>query len=305
MENEQNPRIGEQRKMNNGLYATIIEYRRSYDIDIQFEDGTIVKNKAYKSFKIGDIGYPINHIGEQKIGEQRQMNNGMYATIIAYRNNTDIDIQFEDGTIVKGKQYWNFKVGNIGYPINHIGEQRQMNNGMYATIIKKTGQGISRNPLYTVQFEDGTKVYDKNYAQFKIGNIGYPTINRLGEKRQMNNGMYATIIEYRRSYDIDIQFEDGTIIKNKAYKSFKIGEIGHKYLKKNGFSIYQGFEVSYAYTNDDNTKVYYKTKCLCCGKRALLTPQDMITHRKQEPFMMQDINNEEKRIEGDENDYER
>ena len=59
MENEQNPRIGEKRQMNNGLYATIIEYRRSYDIDIQFEDETIIKNKAYKSFKTGEIGINI------------------------------------------------------------------------------------------------------------------------------------------------------------------------------------------------------------------------------------------------------
>ena len=107
---------------------------------------------------------------------------------------------------------------------------------------------------------------------------------RIGEKRQMNNGLYATIIACRRSADIDIQFEDGTIVENKTRRSFTKNSIGHKYLKMKGFSIYQGFEVSYAYTNDDNTKVYYKTKCLCCGKKALLTPQEMIEHRRMEPF---------------------
>lgn len=58
----------------------------------------------------------------------------------------------------------------------------------------------------------------------------------------------------------------------------------HEHLKKKTPSIYQGFETVYAYVGDDNTKVYYKTKCLCCGKKALLTPQEMIEHRKYEPF---------------------
>lgn len=112
-----------------------------------------------------------------------------------------------------------------------------------------------------------------------------PTMeNRIGEQRQMSNGMYATIIAYRTARDIDVQFEDGTIVTNKRYGNFKRGEINHEHLKKKTPSIYQGFETVYAYVGDDNTKVYYKTKCLCCGKKALLTPQEMIEHRKYEPF---------------------
>ena len=33
--------------MNNGLLATIIAYRNTQDIDVQFEDGTIIYNKMY------------------------------------------------------------------------------------------------------------------------------------------------------------------------------------------------------------------------------------------------------------------
>ena len=48
---------------------------------------------------------------------------------------------------------------------------------------------------------------------------------RIGTSLMMNCGMRATIIEYRNSCDIDIQFEDGTIVKNKEFKSFQKGEI--------------------------------------------------------------------------------
>ena len=44
------------------------------------------------------------------------MNCVMKATIIAYRNSQDIDVQFEDGTIVKHKRIGNFRGGHIANP---------------------------------------------------------------------------------------------------------------------------------------------------------------------------------------------
>ena len=267
-------RIGEQRQMSNGMYATIIAYRTARDIDVQFEDGTIVTNKNYRLFKEGNIGYYTHHLNEIRV-----MNNGMKAKVIAYRTHLDIDIEFEDGTVVKNRQYYLFKIGNIGYPQKScLYETNIMKNGMNAKII-----ALRNKKDMDVQFEDGTIVTNKNYEDFKRGKIGYPK-NRIQKIKQMSNGLYATIIEYRNACDMDIQFEDGTIVKNRRYGNFKRGDISHEHLKKKTPSIYQGFETVYAYVGDDNTKVYYKTKCLCCGKKALLTPQEMIEHRKYEPF---------------------
>ena len=53
-------RIGETRMMNCGKKATIITYRTSHDIDVQFEDGVVVYNKKYSMFQNGSIGYPLN-----------------------------------------------------------------------------------------------------------------------------------------------------------------------------------------------------------------------------------------------------
>ena len=50
---------------------------------------------------------------------------------------------------------------------------------------------------------------------------------RIGEKRIMNNGMEAEIIEYFNTYDITVRFSDGTIVKHAAYGCFKRGKISH------------------------------------------------------------------------------
>ena len=44
-------------------------------------------------------------------------NNGERMTIIRYGNKKDIDVQFDDGTIVEHKQYDNFKRGNVKNPM--------------------------------------------------------------------------------------------------------------------------------------------------------------------------------------------
>ena len=224
-------RLEETRRMNNGMMATIITYRSCKDIDVKFEDGTIVYKKRYEHFKNGSIVNP-NYIQYSKLGETRKMNNGMLATIITYRTSMDIDVQFEDGTIVYHKIYDSFKKGKIANPNyiqnSRLGEIRKMNNGMLVTIIAyRTSIDID------VQFEDGTIVYHKTYDSFRKGAIANPNykikskINRLGETRRMNNGMMATIIAYQNNTDVDIQFEDGTIVYHKTYGSFKKGEIAN------------------------------------------------------------------------------
>ena len=57
------------------------------------------------------------------------------------------------------------------------------------------------------------------------------SITRVGEKSKANNGMEMKIIGYRSSSDIDVQFEDGTIVKGKRYQQFKRGEIANPNVK--------------------------------------------------------------------------
>lgn len=224
-------RLGETRKMNNGMSATIINYRKSTDIDIQFEDGVIVTNKLYDSFIRGGIGYPNN-----RLNETRKMSNGMSATIIKYRNSMNIDVQFEDGSIVTNTRYDMFVKQSIGDKVTYlakvrIGETRQMTNGMSAKII-----AYRKHNDIDIQFEDGTVATNKVYSAFLQHNVKYPS-NRLDEVRKMTNGVLAKIITYHKSNDIDIQFEDGAIVTNRTYKFFVKGRIAHPTIaiKKQGY----------------------------------------------------------------------
>lgn len=378
-------RLGESNIAKNGQVMTVIGYRKHTDIDIQFEDGTIVKHKSYYNFKYGNIKNP--NIKEDRTGEINIANNGQSMTIIEYRKCTDIDVQFEDGTIVKNKSYINFKIGNIGNPnyvisgisynelfcleqlkqfgfrkvekgelkgvelgnkeldlynpalkigieydggaytkefkyhtikrdiekdllcekvgitlyriresqlprynsssikyylednsrnsqnlidtislivkdINlkfntnfkykyeikeiklekiqsrmkrkRVGETNIATNGQIMTIIKYR----NTNDI-DIQFEDETIVKHKSYYNFKKGRIKNSKLamiqleNKIGENSIAKNGQTMTIIEYRKYSDIDIQFEDGTIVTNKSYNNFKKGSIQNPNYKKN------------------------------------------------------------------------
>ena len=96
-------RLGEKRTMNCGLEAEIIRYGAYADIDVRFEDGYIARHAAYKEFLNGSIRPPIDRVGETGI-----MNNGLKATIIAYRKHIDMDVLFEDGSVAEHIDYSNF-----------------------------------------------------------------------------------------------------------------------------------------------------------------------------------------------------
>lgn len=214
-------RIGKVSKSNSGLNMTIIRYTSYRDIDIQFDDGTILKHKDYGSFLRGEIAYPQS----KRLGERKISNSGMLMTIIAYRNSNDIDIQFEDGTIVQHRDYRSFSEGCIYNPNfykSKIGEEIFAPNGHTLKIID-----YRNSKDVDVQFEDGTIVQHRDYYSFLTGNIAMPILNRVGQTNIAKNGMGIKIIAYRNSHDIDIQFEDGTIVTHKNYNHFLDGYIAY------------------------------------------------------------------------------
>ena len=160
-----------------------------------------------------------------RIGETNLNTCGQKMTIIAYRNLRDLDVQFEDGTIIRNKQYHCFKEGNIRKDrrksrlINRIGETSFSSRGQKMTIIAYRGS-IDLD----IQFEDGTIVRNRTYRWFKEGKI---LCDRVGEENVANCGLKMKIIAYRSATDIDVQFENG-IIKHRCYANFKHGSISCK-----------------------------------------------------------------------------
>ena len=235
-------RIGETRIMNCGKKATIIAYRKSSDIDIEFEDGVKVYNRSYWSFTQGEIAYPGFKYLYDRTGEQKLMNCGMFATIIRYGSAKDIDVKFENGYCVYNTTYKKFKEGIIQNPnINHDGETRVMLDGSVAVIIETLP-----NNYVTVKLDNTIILKKQYYPNFLNGTI--TTIRkktkqeidlkeqRLGERRLMSNGEYATIKIYNSASDIYVLFDGYTDLVHTRYERFRKGTVRniHAYKKHIG-----------------------------------------------------------------------
>ena len=246
-----NVRIGETSTSIDGEPIKIIDYRKYNDIDIQFEDGTIERNKSYYDFSHHKIR---KNNANKNVGLTAQSRSGESMTVIAYRQFSDIDVQFADGTIVHHKSLGNFKKGLIENPnakitMHHnllrlktirIGETMTSSMGETMTIIDY------RNTTdIDVKFEDGTIVEHKKYCNFKKGNVENPNNPnsrcnylqdikkiRVGETAYSSKGQKMTIIRYHSYADLDVQFEDGTIVTNRDYNNFKLGCIRNPNYKK-------------------------------------------------------------------------
>ena len=215
--------LGQSRRMNNGLIASIIAYRKSDDIDVEFEDGFVVEHITTQRFYLGTIKHPaVSTQAIDRTGEIRQMNNGMMAKVIGFRNSKDIDVEFENGIVVYNRDYFNFLAGRVGFHDDYaqrVGERKLMNCGKWATVTEyRNSHDID------VQFDDGSIRLHMNYAAFTKGLIKWKP-SHVGETKIMKCGRLATIIAYRNSHDLDVQFEDGSIRTAVSYGNFNKGYI--------------------------------------------------------------------------------
>ena len=179
----------------------------------------------------------IKRNAAEKVGKKLTMRNGMEAEIICYRNSADIDVRFEDGFVTTHTTYKNFcrrSVRNPNYTgydhkkksikESREGEKQLMANGLYATIIEYRGYKD-----LDIKYSDGTIEKHCTYQAFLRGSspkiFSASNVERVGERRKMNNGEWCEIIAYRSAGDIDVKFDDGTIVKSRMWAHFKDGGI--------------------------------------------------------------------------------
>ena len=275
--------IGKTAIANNGLKMTIIGGVSLADITVQFEDGAIVTHKCHSAFKRGRIAHPtvksIRHQNIPKIsrvGEQSISYNGEKVVIVAYRHCKDIDVQFEDGTIVN-TTYESFlcrKLKNPNfYKTNYIGNTSVAVNGLKMTVIAyRTSKDID------VRFEDGVVVRHKTYRMFKLGKIGHPTVkpdrhkNRVGEENNAYCGLNMTIVDYINTMDMTVQFEDGYTVSGVRYSYFKQGYVKHPtpYMLNN----IKVTKRAYVYKQETN----YYCKCTRCGLVDIMNVEEIKNH---------------------------
>jgi hypothetical protein len=168
-------RVGETNTIH-GELATIINYNGAMDIDIQFEDGTIVKHRQYDSFKKGHIIKDRAKIKKSlealRLGEESIVR-GEKARIVGYRNCLDIDVQFPDGTVYEHTTYRQFKTGRM------------------------------------------SKIKQSKENDYKW---------HIGEERRIK-GHKVRVIEYRNTFSIDLIVDNKYVLKNQRYDYFIEGRI--------------------------------------------------------------------------------
>lgn len=214
-------RIGMVNYNKKGEKMIILDYRSAVDLDIIFEDGTILKNRAYKEFNNGSVRK--DNLALTRLGKTNINNQGFKMKIIEYRKVDDIDVEFEDGTIITNKKFAHFEDKSMRKPEpDHTGETNFNNYGDKMTILE-----FNNHMNVLVGFEDGTTTV-RRYSCFKSGNIRHPLMNkmRIGEVNLNSQGCKMEIIKYNSHEEILIEFDD--LIKTKrivSYSQFKNGQI--------------------------------------------------------------------------------
>ena len=304
-------RVGEVRRANNGQLMKIIGYKNANNIDIQFEDGTIVKDRTYKMFKKGGIKNPnITDrrkrrvsgtdilLSEYRLHEVNTASNGQEMKIIHYRDVNDIDIQFEDGTIVRHKAYGEFKDGYIKNPSvteldmlrkQYIGNIRMSKCGMRLKIVD-----VHSVDDMDIIFEDGSKVSGVPRSKIQNGTVypggvnGYVYNARkeyIGKTNINASGLVMKIIEYDGTSNVKIQFEDGAI-KIAKHQAFKDGQVLNIMCPNctHYRGEYYGFNIlGYAFKEEDTGLQNFICSCNKCmnGDTVIMNVREMYQHEEK------------------------
>ena len=158
----------------------------------------------------------------QRIGEAKLSTNGQMMTIVDYKNATNVTVRFEDGTETPCS-YCNFKKGRVANPKTNpriVTEKKKKKILFWSRkgipipeIMKKTGAG--EHTVYNIQEEAGIrddyKAAHELYLACKAEK-GYK--KKVGESIIKNDGQKMTIIAFRNPKDIDVRFDDGTIVQH-------------------------------------------------------------------------------------------
>ena len=160
------------------------------------------------------------------IGMTNEMNCGMTATIIAYRNYKDIDVKFENGMIRTHRAMCHFKSGSISpteknKPLK-IGDKFTNGQGLEYTVID-----FIDHENVTIQFEDGTVVDKRDSSDVRKGISTNPNYDKyFGMTKFIKKlGCNATVISKNNNFanKITIQDEHGIVYDNQSLRTFLNG----------------------------------------------------------------------------------
>ena len=225
-------RIGTTVRATNGMLMTITGYANHKQMTVTFEDGAVVDGIEYRWFMKGIVAHPKDK-SDGRVGQSRISKWGEKMTIIEWKDAYHVTIQFENGDIVitdskgfyqNGVQSPTYKKQQYQY---RVGETICNNKGQMMSII-----AYNSSDDITVQFATGEIRQHVTYAAFRNGSVSpipvhtnYTEKDALHQTRIAKNGQRMTVTGFRRSYDIDITFEDGTVVHGVRYTDFLRGHV--------------------------------------------------------------------------------
>lgn len=170
----------------------------------------------------------------------RKTLDGHVATLIAYNDSHNVQVQFEDGTTTTCT-YYAFKNGLVKHPnASKVGERAQMRCGMWAEVVAER-----KYHDVDVRFDNGVELKHVSMNDFRQG-ILYPSTKPfIGEKHLMNCDQWAKVVGVKDEHTVAIRFADGTLVREADVDKFREGKIKNPNAKSlNGYSL-QEFALGY------------------------------------------------------------
>lgn len=266
--------IGETFTSRMGEKYTIIAYEGTKKVTVQFEDGTIVKNRTYSHCKNSHVGNPNNlsKYNTPRNNKTKLMLNGLKATIIKSYKTTQhtvkVLIRFEDG-YERECDYTCFMKGTVRHPkisvqtlTNRLGMVVfQKHENQNATIVEYTS-----GKDFVVRFDDGTTAHSTLWKNFVDGKLQR---NKRNARKIIGNegvglcGLKYKIINYLNQKHIDIEFEDGTKTTTER-RSIRRNRVIHPLFDLQSSLkhpiLYKGLKIYFALKT--NNYVYFNTNVL-------------------------------------------
>lgn len=285
-------RTGETNIAKNGQKMTIVACRGARDIDIEFEDGTLLQHKRYDLFLNGTVCNPNvprpntgrhNTEADRHIGKTKISKIGQKMTIVGYRNKEDVDIQVDDVLYehVAVRQFTNGVIGTRSGSNHHLfkdhsGEVNYNTLGLRMIIVNYRNY----NDI-DVQFDDGVIIEHRSYHHFREGTIDNPNFSRknylsirhIGERSISSNGVGMQITEYAGSLDITIQFDTGCVLLHKHYYDFQHSKYRHPLPYTIGDITMT--KLAYTYNGVGN----FFCHCTKCGVEDIFTVDEIKNHK--------------------------
>lgn len=164
-------RLGEERYNKNNCLMKIIEYNKTTDIVVEFQDEYKERvHTNYHHFVRGEVENPRNKIIKNKdarLGEERYSNSNELMKIVEYNSAKDIVVEFQDENKHRVRtSYGHFLGGEVKNRGKNVGETNINSQGETMTIIE-----YNNNVNIVVKFSETGSTKTCRYDSFKSGQV--------------------------------------------------------------------------------------------------------------------------------------